>query len=161
MYGVGYDWAQQYSVSSGDFVGSLPVGMQSRGNTDLPYWSSQNMYVYKEVWVHSTSRWLWLLEDLIGRQDVLKPAQFAVSSTTAGNIVTIRVETNDTSVQSFTFRAHGLTIDQPTKTVSRGTIEWRARRTSNDDWVGVVIPGDDLTHRREISSWNQALPRTQ
>ncbi len=65
MYGEGYDWAQQYSVSSGDFVGSLPVGMQSRGVTDLPYWPSQNMYVYKEVWVHSTSRWLWLMADLL------------------------------------------------------------------------------------------------
>src|SRR2546430_11891077 len=57
-----YDWAQQYSVSSGDFVGSLPVGMQSRGVSDVPYWPSQNMYVYKEVWVHSTSRWLWLID---------------------------------------------------------------------------------------------------
>lgn len=65
MYGEGYDWAQQYSVSSGDFVGSLPVGMQSRGASDLPYWPSQNMYVYKEVWVHSTSRWLWLMGDLM------------------------------------------------------------------------------------------------
>jgi len=66
MYGEGYDWEQQYSVSSGDFVGSLPVGMQSRGDSDLPYWPSQNMYVYKEVWVHSTSRWLWLMTDLLG-----------------------------------------------------------------------------------------------
>ncbi|HEX2165622.1 MAG TPA: glycoside hydrolase family 9 protein [Longimicrobiales bacterium] len=65
MYGEGYDWAQQYSVSSGDFVGSLPVGMQSRGESDLPYWPSQNTYVYKEVWVHSTSRWLWLMADLL------------------------------------------------------------------------------------------------
>jgi len=66
MYGEGYDWSQQYSVSSGDFVGSLPVGMQSRGVTDVPYWPSQNMYVYKEVWVHSASRWLWLMADLVG-----------------------------------------------------------------------------------------------
>ncbi|MGH7638397.1 MAG: glycoside hydrolase family 9 protein [Gemmatimonadaceae bacterium] len=66
MYGEGYDSAQQYSVSSGDFVGSLPVGMQSFGTTDVPYWPAQNMYVYKEVWVHSTSRWLWLMADLIG-----------------------------------------------------------------------------------------------
>jgi hypothetical protein len=65
MYGEGYDWAQQYSVSSGDFVGSLVVGMQSRGDSDLPYWPSQNMYVYKEVWVHSTSRWLWLMADFV------------------------------------------------------------------------------------------------
>jgi hypothetical protein len=67
MYGEGYDWAQQYSVSSGDFVGSLPVGMQSRGTTDLPYWPSQNMYVYKEVWVHPAARWLWIMADLVGR----------------------------------------------------------------------------------------------
>ena len=67
MFGEGYDWHQQYSVSSGDFVGSLPVGMQSRGHTDLPYWPTQNMYVYKEVWVHSTARWLWVLADLVER----------------------------------------------------------------------------------------------
>ncbi|MGH7662885.1 MAG: glycoside hydrolase family 9 protein [Gemmatimonadaceae bacterium] len=66
MYGEGYDWAQQYSVSSGDIVGSLPVGMQSRGITDVPYWPSQNTYVFKEVWVHSTSRWLWLMQDIAG-----------------------------------------------------------------------------------------------
>jgi hypothetical protein len=66
MYGEGYDWAQQYSVSSGDFVGALPVGMQSRGNTDLPYWPAQNMYVYKEVWGHPVSRWLWLMRDIAG-----------------------------------------------------------------------------------------------
>ncbi|HEX6064224.1 MAG TPA: glycoside hydrolase family 9 protein [Longimicrobiales bacterium] len=65
MYGEGYDWSQQYSVSSGDFVGTLPVGMQSRGTTDLPYWPGQNMYVYKEVWVHPSARWLWLMADLL------------------------------------------------------------------------------------------------
>jgi hypothetical protein len=65
MYGEGYDWAQQYSVSSGDFVGTLPVGVQSRADTDLPYWPAQNMYVYKEVWVHPNARWLWILADLM------------------------------------------------------------------------------------------------
>ncbi len=65
MYGEGYDWSQQYSVSSGDFVGTLPVGMQSRGVSDLPYWPAQNMYVYKEVWVHPSARWLWLMADLL------------------------------------------------------------------------------------------------
>jgi hypothetical protein len=65
MYGEGYDWAQQYSVSSGDFVGSLPVGMQSRGVSDVPYWPSQNMFVYKEVWVHPVARWVWVMADLM------------------------------------------------------------------------------------------------
>ena len=65
MYGEGYDWTQLYSVSSGDIVGALPVGMKTRGARDVPYWPAQNMYVYKEVWVHSTSRWLWLMADLL------------------------------------------------------------------------------------------------
>jgi hypothetical protein len=70
MYGEGYDWAQQYAVSSGDFVGALPVGIQSRGATDFPYWPSQNMYVYKEAWVHPVSRWLWLMQDIAGAGSV-------------------------------------------------------------------------------------------
>ena len=65
MVGVGYDWSQQYSVSSGDFYGSLPVGIQNRGATDLPYWPTNNMYVWKEVWMHPSARWLWILADLI------------------------------------------------------------------------------------------------
>lgn len=66
MYGEGYDWTQLYSVSSGDFVGALPVGMETRGAADAPYWPPQNCYVYKEVWVHSTGRWIWLMRDLAG-----------------------------------------------------------------------------------------------
>jgi hypothetical protein len=66
MYGEGYDWTQLYSVSSGDFVGALPVGMKTRGARDVPYWPSQNMYVYKEVWVHPVARWLWLMRDIAG-----------------------------------------------------------------------------------------------
>ncbi len=83
MYGEGYDWAQQYSVSSGDMVGTLPVGMQSRGTTDLPYWPSQNMYVYKEVWVHSNNRWLWLMQDLLPNREPTRP--FVLSSQTLAN----------------------------------------------------------------------------
>jgi hypothetical protein len=65
MYGVGFGWSQQYSVSSGDFYGSLPVGIQNRGTTDLPYWPTNNMYVWKEVWMHPSARWLWILADLM------------------------------------------------------------------------------------------------
>lgn len=65
MYGAGYDWSQQYAVSSSDFVGALPVGMQSRGVSDVPYWPAQNTYVFKEVWVHSVGRWIWLMADLL------------------------------------------------------------------------------------------------
>jgi hypothetical protein len=162
MYGEGYDWAQQYSVSSGDFVGSLPVGMQSAGVSDLPYWPSQNTYVYKEVWVHSTSRWLWLMEDLLagwrtrGTPSELSP--FEVTATTGGGSkgeVTIRVVPKDSRVRTFTLRAENLAVDRPTKTVTvraglPTTLEWKTRAPPDAPWVAVVIPDGDVSRRREV-----------
>ena len=66
MWGEGYDFAPQYSPSSGDMVGSLPVGIQTRGDTDIPYWPVQSTWTYKEVWVHPVARWTWLMTDLTG-----------------------------------------------------------------------------------------------
>ncbi len=66
MWGEGYDFAPQYTPSSGDMVGSLPVGIQTRGDEDVPYWPVQNTWTYKEVWVHPVARWIWLMADLDG-----------------------------------------------------------------------------------------------
>ncbi|WEK54544.1 MAG: glycoside hydrolase family 9 protein [Candidatus Cohnella colombiensis] len=66
MYGEGYDYTPQYTAVSGDISGSLPVGIQTKRNADLPYWPVQNCYNYKEVWVHPSSRWLWIMDDLYG-----------------------------------------------------------------------------------------------
>ena len=158
MYGEGYDWAQQYSVSSGDFVGSLPVGMQSRGTTDLPYWPSQNMYVYKEVWVHPPVRWLWMMEDLMaGPAARSRDSSFTVSATTApSGEVTVRLTSSSTTATSFTLRAEGLAVDRPTRavvprTVGPITLEWKGRpTTAGVPWVAVVVPNGDVTRRREV-----------
>jgi hypothetical protein len=66
MYGEGYDFTPQYTPSSGDMVGSLPVGIQSRGDSDVPYWPVQNTWTYKEVWVHPVGRWIAVMRDLAG-----------------------------------------------------------------------------------------------
>jgi hypothetical protein len=66
MWGEGYDYAPIYTPSSGDMVGGLPVGIQSRGEADAPYWPVQNTWTYKEIWVHPVARWVWLLKDLAG-----------------------------------------------------------------------------------------------
>jgi hypothetical protein len=66
MWGEGYDYAPQYSAMSGDIVGSLPVGIQTRGNGDAPYWPTENCHNWKEVWVHPVSRWFGLMRDLAG-----------------------------------------------------------------------------------------------
>jgi hypothetical protein len=159
MYGEGYDWAQQYSVSSGDFVGSLPVGMQSRGVTDAPYWPSQNMYVYKEVWVHSTSRWLWLMEDLMGTPPSGPAAAdpgFRVAATTANGEVTLRATVSGADVRTLTLRAENLRVDRPVRTVPRRaggtvTLEWKGRLLdAQAPWVAVVVPDGDMSRRREV-----------
>jgi hypothetical protein len=107
MYGEGYDFTQQYSVSSGDIVGSLPVGMETRGSSDAPYWPPQNCYVYKEVWVHSTGRWLWLMQDLAGpaliegRVAPGAPAKVEIVETTTGRVLSAAPD-----ISSGSFRAY-------------------------------------------------------
>ena len=66
MYGEGYDFPPLYSPSSGDLVGALPVGIQTRGDSDVPYWPVQSTWTYKEIWVHPVARWVWLMKDLSG-----------------------------------------------------------------------------------------------
>jgi Glycosyl hydrolase family 9/Cellulase N-terminal ig-like domain len=66
MWGEGYDFAPLDTPSSGDMVGALPVGIQTRGVNDVPYWPVQNTWTYKEVWVHPVGRWIWLMRDLAG-----------------------------------------------------------------------------------------------
>jgi hypothetical protein len=158
MYGEGYDWAQQYSVSSGDFVGSLPVGMQSRGDSDLPYWPSQNMYVYKEVWVHPSARWLWLMADLLGGPAARGPAPpLGVSATTAPNgEVTIRVTAEGEGPRRLALRAEHLAVARPSRTVTLvpgrpTTVEWTGRPTTTGAaWYAVVIPDGDVSRRVEV-----------
>jgi hypothetical protein len=170
MYGVGYDWAQQYAVSSGDFVGALPVGMQSRGITDVPYWPTQNMYVYKEVWVHPVSRWLWLMQDIAGLPlldtnearptrdlaDTGHSPDFELETRTQRDgFVTIRLTASGSGSHTFSLRAHNLEIARPSRTLMLGaggtaTLEWSTRmRAVDQPWVVVAVPNDDPARRRE------------
>jgi hypothetical protein len=64
MYGEGYDWTPLYSVRSGQMVGALPVGIETKGFDDAPYWPTQICWTYKEVWVEPVGQWIWLMQDL-------------------------------------------------------------------------------------------------
>ncbi|MWC30981.1 glycoside hydrolase family 9 protein [Paenibacillus sp. MMS18-CY102] len=64
MHGEGYRYAQQYSVLSGEMTGELPVGVQTFGNEDEPYWPQFNNATYKEVWTGNAGKWLSLAADL-------------------------------------------------------------------------------------------------
>jgi hypothetical protein len=71
MYGAGHDYAPQYTAMSGDMAGTLPVGIETHFERDVPYWPPDNCYNYKEVWVHPSSRWLWLMCDLYDEEGSL------------------------------------------------------------------------------------------
>lgn len=55
---------------SGNIAGSLPVGIQTSREKDIPYWPVNNCYNYKEVWVQPSARWLWLMSDISGDSSI-------------------------------------------------------------------------------------------
>ncbi len=69
MYGEGRRYASQYAALLGECTGSLPVGVQTRGNEDEPYWPQMNNATYKEVWTTSAARWLAVVSELVSEED--------------------------------------------------------------------------------------------
>lgn len=65
IYGVGSHYGQQYTALLGETVGEMPVGVQTRGNEDLPYWPPANIATYREVWTTPPGRWMWIAADLL------------------------------------------------------------------------------------------------
>ncbi len=64
MYGEGQRYAQQYAALPGEAVGELPVGVQTRGAEDVPYWPQMNNATYKEVWLTPSGKWLGILAEI-------------------------------------------------------------------------------------------------
>jgi hypothetical protein len=143
MWGEGYDYIPQYTVSVGDIVGSLPVGMMTRDNADRPYWPATNTYVFKEVWVHSSARWLAILQDAVAPP---QSAPFTLSQATApGGEITIAAQF--TGRHTFTVRTDNLTIQPGPR---EGT--WKARpQNPKAPWVAVVIADGNPSLRRDVS----------
>jgi hypothetical protein len=79
IYGEGHSFAPHYSAMSGQIVGSVPVGIETRGDKDVPYWPDSNFPTWKETWTHATSRWLFLAGDISGSA--------AVTGHAAGEVV--------------------------------------------------------------------------
>lgn len=65
MYGEGYNYHPLYVAFSPQLVGALPVGIKTYKELDEPYWPVLNNAVFKEIWGHTTGKYLWVLADLI------------------------------------------------------------------------------------------------
>jgi len=169
MYGEGYDYAPQYTALSGDLVGSLPVGIQSLRERDLPYWPVSNCYNYKEVWVHPSARWLAILSDLAapGEGEVLRRAytfEFSAGSADPGHAA-LRVEARGSGKVRFALRAENVKIEKPEQEVQlepgkTQTFTWRAEVINpGQPWMAVLIPNGRMEDRREIVVGLPPLPK--
>lgn len=65
MYGEGHNYHPLYVAFSKQMVGALPVGIMTKGDKDLPYWPTYNNAVFKEIWGHTTGKYLWVLADIL------------------------------------------------------------------------------------------------
>jgi hypothetical protein len=65
MYGEGYNSHPLYVAFSKQIVGGLPVGIMTYKNIDAPYWPVVNNAVYKEIWGHTTAKFLYVLADIL------------------------------------------------------------------------------------------------
>lgn len=65
IYGVGQRFESQYTVSSGEMVGEIPVGIETSGNADEPYWPQFNNATYKEVWISNAGKVLSLIAKVL------------------------------------------------------------------------------------------------
>lgn len=65
VYGAGSNYCRQYAVLCGECVGEVPVGVETLGNQDLPYWPQNNNATFREVWVAAACRWLSVCADCI------------------------------------------------------------------------------------------------
>jgi hypothetical protein len=143
MWGQGYDCAPLYTVSVGDIVGALPVGMMTRDNGDAPYWPATNTYVFKEVWVHSSARWLSIMKDVVAGSR--REPSFTVAQRPAGSG---EIEITAKGSGAFSLRVENLQV------LSGANGVWRVRPESQDaPWFAVVVAGGDASQRRELMGY--------
>lgn len=156
MYGEGYDFAPQYTAMSGDLVGSLPVGFQTKYDLDVPYWPVTNCWNYKEVWVHPSSRWLFIMADLLA--EPAAPGLDLAGREEAGGRVSITATVRGPTRRELALRGHNLEVDAPSKTVEPGaSATWSARVVRPEaPWVAVVVPDGDVTSLRDLVGYRPA-----
>lgn len=65
IYGAGSNYCRQYGVYCGECVGEIPVGVETYGNEDVPYWPQNNNATFREIWIGAASRWLLLCADCV------------------------------------------------------------------------------------------------
>ncbi|MCR5254821.1 MAG: glycoside hydrolase family 9 protein [Acetatifactor sp.] len=69
QYGEGRNYASQYAPLPGEMIGEMPVGIQTKGDLDEPYYPYLINATYKEVWTSVANRWLMVLKEVFEGKD--------------------------------------------------------------------------------------------
>jgi len=168
MTGEGHDFVPHYTALSGDIVGSLPVGIETFLNRDLPYWPTQNHINAKETWVQPVAHWISIQAEL-NRSEIVagetdpKPFRISWTEPEPGRI-SLRVSTTGSGPRHFRLRAHNLHFDQLERTLdlpagSLGDLQWEGRiQTLDAPWIVVVIPDGDINQLQEVNGFKPIFP---
>jgi hypothetical protein len=143
MYGEGYNWTPLYSVRSGQMVGALPVGIETRGDSDAPYWPTQNCWTYKEVWTQPVGEWIWLIQDLngpavvrgIADKDSHQPVEFRDSHGSYTNAVTPREGTFRIALPQGQYTVHQGAMRTTLTVLSGGSYDIDLQRNKAVDYT--------------------------
>ena len=103
MWGEGYDFPPLYTPLSGDMVGGLPVGIQTHGDLDVPYWPVQNSWTYKEIWSYPVINWISLMSELAGPALVegFAYSDIEFKETKSGQIISVSPALNTNKFRTF------------------------------------------------------------
>ena len=155
MWGEGHDFVPLYTPCSGDMVGGLPVGIQTRGESDVPYWPVQNTWTYKEIWIHPVIRWLWLAREIHGPAVVEGQSAGAVEFIESGSGERLEVKPDSASGRfralvpegRYTVRSGG---EQATRMFMPGgsyTLDLRPGKALDFEVTGETAAGGAVTIR--------------
>jgi hypothetical protein len=120
MWGEGYDYPPLYTVLSGDMVGGLPVGIQTRGTADIPYWPVQNSWTYKEIWSFPAISWISLIRNVSGQAMVegLAETEIEFTDRSTGKVIRVKPGLSDDRFKVmlpqgyYTIRSAGVELDK-------------------------------------------------
>ena len=146
MYGEGRLFCSLYSAMCGQIAGALPVGIETRGDRDIPYWPTSNFPNWKEVWVHPVARWMSIVNDLESVSARSRSGDIALAAEPHGD-GTLLIHASSSSGRKVELRTWNLAIT-PTSRPS----EYTARIVSSaTPWIVVAAADRHFQSRHEIS----------
>ena len=150
MYGVGYDYSDQFTAGPGQMVGSLTVGTKS--NNDEPFWASNSVWTYKEAWIVAPSLWLSLLSDYEANNNMVNGEEdFKISYTSLRN-GNISIKANSKNDSALKIVSSNLIIKgSPVQSPKNGEIIWQGTLVNkNQPWVVIVGKESNMDSRQGL-----------